>query len=255
MNKKILLIAVLLILAGIAALILNPYITVYRFQSAIKDRDADKINDYIDHAALRQSLKDQFNAMIMKKRIKDAAGDPFTALGVGMASMFAEKMVDSMFPPAGISMMIGKQTDATQKGNGEQQTIKDENSQNFLRRASFDYQSLSRFVVKIKSEKNEKDEVKLIFARDGISWKLSSVELPTSPFDSARESACIDTCRAELKNLNKTTNYNPVEICIQQCKKYNGDCPASDGSGGPYLGCVVCGSMAGQNCESLIKQR
>jgi hypothetical protein len=180
MNKRRFLIISVFFCAATVTFLLLPYVTVYRFQSAIVEKDADEINSHIDHPALRQSFKDQFNAMIMKEMMKEA-DNPFAALGMGMASMFAERMVDSMITPASISMMIGNRTAPPVKPveNSETEAKKDEDrGREFLTKASFDYKSLSRFAVRIKSEKNEKDELKLIFARDGFSWKLSAIELP-----------------------------------------------------------------------------
>jgi len=66
---------------------------------------------------------------------------------------------------------------------------------------------------------------------------------------------CISACEREktLKDIAKLVSFDPVGFCKSQCRKSGGQCPAKDGSGGPYMGCFLCGSSGGMLCDGSLK--
>jgi len=66
---------------------------------------------------------------------------------------------------------------------------------------------------------------------------------------------CKEACKNNepLKSLVRSVAYDPISICINCCEEKNGDCPAQDGSGGPYMGCIFCGASGGIYCEGGVR--
>lgn len=63
-----------------------PYITVYQMKSAAEDHDGEALSVHIEFPSVRQSLKDQMNAMFSKRMAEDAEmkDSPFFGIGYGV---------------------------------------------------------------------------------------------------------------------------------------------------------------------------
>jgi hypothetical protein len=143
-----------------------PYITVRQMQSAAERHDAEALSEYIDFPSVRQSLKDQINAMLMNEVTKaPIKGNPFAALGTAFGGAIVDKMVDTYVTPAGITqLMAGVKPKPTEDGSPTRERLYD---------SSMSYASLNKFVVKVKS--NAGVESILILRRRGIGWKLTEI--------------------------------------------------------------------------------
>lgn len=156
-----------------------PYLTVYQMKTAAENYDGEVLSEHIDFPALRQSLKDQMNAMLGKKMAEEVADDdPFTALGATLGATFGgvivEKMIDAYVTPAGV-MELMKGEDPMPEAAGEPTEIQEPFAD-----ISMAYESFSKFSVITKQY--ESDEVKFIFRRNGIEWKLTEILLPSFDF-------------------------------------------------------------------------
>ena len=169
-------VAVLVVVYTAAA----PYITVYQMKSAAEIHDGEALSEHIDFPSVRQSLKDQMNIMIAKEmaKDKDMKDNPFSALGAAFAGIMVNKLVDTFVTPAGITQMM-----AGEKPKPDQNSTSielDKPSEDAARKpwadASMGYESLNKFVVKIKDEKG--GEIKFVLRREGIGWKLTQIMIP-----------------------------------------------------------------------------
>jgi Protein of unknown function (DUF2939) len=148
----------------------SPYITVYQIKSAAERHDGEALSEHIEFPSVRQSLKDQMNAMLMKEMAKGETKDsPFAALGAAFAWLMVDKMVETFVTPVGITqLMAGEKPQPTEGeksgGNSARKPLSD---------ASMSYESLNKFVVKVKGDNGE--EGKFVLRRRGISWKLTEI--------------------------------------------------------------------------------
>ena len=150
-----------------------PYITVYQMKSAAESRDGEALSEHIEFPSVRQSLKDQMNSMFMKEMAKDEMKDnPFAALGAAFAGVIVDKMVEAYVTPAGITQLMSGEKPKTAQG-GESGSG---SARKPLSDASMSYESLDKFVVKIKS--NSAEEGKFVLRRRGIGWKLTEIIIP-----------------------------------------------------------------------------
>jgi len=153
-----------------------PYITVHQMKSAAERHDGEALSEYIEFPSVRQSIKDQMNAMFAKEMEEDKnmKNNPFAAMGVAFTGVMVDKLVDAYVTPAGITqLMAGEKPQARSKqgghgaGNAERKPLSD---------VSMSYESLDKFVVRVMGENG--GEGKLVLRRRGISWKLTDIIIP-----------------------------------------------------------------------------
>lgn len=150
-----------------------PYITVHQMKSAAESHDGEALSEHIEFPSVRQSLKDQMNAMFMKEMAKDEMKDnPFAALGAALAGAMVDMMVEAYVTPAGITqLMAGEKPKPAQGGESGGGS-----GRKPLSDASMAYESLDKFVVKVKGGTGE--EGKFVLRRRGFGWKLTEIIIP-----------------------------------------------------------------------------
>ena len=176
MNKKLIgaLIAIVVVICGY--LYATPYLALNNIKKAAQAGDSDTVSKYIDYPSVRQSFKDQMNAM-MAKELMNQDTDGFAALGAMLASTMVDKMIDGIVTPEGMTLMLkGKDLrDAEQDDSQDAQTAKTEEKPKPEYEAG--YTSMNDFEVVIKDQQQSK-EVKVLMVRDGLSWKIHKIAVP-----------------------------------------------------------------------------
>lgn len=152
-----------------------PYITVYQMKSAAESQDGEVLSEHIEFPSVRQSLKDQMNAMFMKEMAKDEMKDnPFAALGAAFAGVMVDKMVEAYVTPAGITQLMSGKKPKPKEG----EETSSGSTKKPLSDASMSYESLDKFVVRVKG--NNEEEAKFVLRRRGFGWKLTDIIIPLS---------------------------------------------------------------------------
>ena len=155
-----------------------PYLTAYQMKTAVENFDGEALSERIDFPSLRQSLKDQANAMLGKEFAeKMTDGDGFATLGAVLGISFggamAEKMIDVYVTPASVMDLMKGEKPKSESAGGPV-----ERRQAFAE-ISMGYESLDKFSMTTEGSGSD-DEVKLVFRREGITeWKLTEVLLPS----------------------------------------------------------------------------
>ena len=175
MNKKLIgaLIAVVVVICGY--LYASPYLALNSIKNAAQAGDSEKVSKYIDYPSVRQSFKDQMNAMMMKE-MTNQKNDGFAALGAMLASTMVDKMVDGIVTPEGMTLMLqGKNLKESQRSNTpiESEAKQEKQKPEY----SSGYTSMNDFEVLIKDQDKAK-EVKVHLVRDGLSWKINKIAVP-----------------------------------------------------------------------------
>lgn len=184
--KKIVALIVLLAIIVAGYIAAGPFIAIHEIKSGVEHQDPEKISAYADFSALRTNLKEQINALFMKQVASDLKDNPFAALGMAFASKLAEGMVDSFVTPASLSnLMAGKKPQQPNGVEGPQES----NSQKPepFKDARYTYDSSSKFSVWVKNDSCE--ETRFVLTRNGLSWKLSNIVIPTNLFDSIKSAS------------------------------------------------------------------
>ncbi len=183
MNRNIIGIIIALVAIYIFA---TPYITVYRMDIANQNHDGDALSKYIDFPALRQSMKDQINAQLPILMTKEGLDDnPFTPLGILLASTLIEKIIDTRITSSGIVESM-KNIPDTYDGILNVDIDLSDASADVLK----SYESFSKFSVTrtVKdTELNDDIVIKYYLSRRGLNWKLTEIILPLAEWQSALE--------------------------------------------------------------------
>lgn len=175
MNKKLIgaFIAIVVVICGY--LYATPYLAINNIKKAAQAGDSEKVSKYIDYPSVRQSFKDQMNAMMMKE-MANQKDDGFAALGAMLASTMVDKMIDGFVTPEGMTMMMkGKDLKDAAQSSEENPTTqtKEEDQPEYKTR----YTSLSDFEVVIQ-DPNDSKAVTVKMVRDGLSWKVNKIVIP-----------------------------------------------------------------------------
>ena len=95
-----------LTLVGYAAA--GPFMTMREIRTGLQSQDQEKLSENIDFPTLRQNLKDQLNAAMVKHvtSAPELKGNPFAGLAVALVPMFVDRMVDTIITPAGLANLM-----------------------------------------------------------------------------------------------------------------------------------------------------
>lgn len=138
-------IVAVIVLTGIGYAIVSPFIAVENIKSAVNERDSEKLSDNIDFPVLRQNLKEQVNAYMMKEAGSDLQNNPFGVLAIGFASKLTDGIVDSFVTPSGLaSLMEGKEP---AKSVYQSSNPKESGENELFRDARYTFDFVSKFSV------------------------------------------------------------------------------------------------------------
>ena len=171
------------IVAGVcAALYKLPYMTLATMKAAAVDAHPQKIAEYVDFAALRTDLRRQLNVLPAERAKQKLEGSVLGNLAAAFSGALVDKVVDGVVTPEGLLLLFqGKSV--LLGGVGQPVRVRPEDVEAVFSNAQCGYTSLSTFVVRFPAQSGRTGNVALIFRRDGLSWKLSGMELPPDVFD------------------------------------------------------------------------
>lgn len=172
-SRPFLLISLFLFLLFAGYLWLSPYFTMVNIRDAVSDKDTEKLRAHVEFSTLRQNLKAQLNGSIMKGAATELRDKPFSAIGKMFGSKIVDLMMDAIVTPEAAIAFI--------HNSGKFKEFKDE-SAGFLgdaiviwREGRSRYHSLSTFSY---LPPLDDAEIRLVFDRSGLGWKLTNVLLP-----------------------------------------------------------------------------
>ena len=166
------------VLAALAAayVVAAPYWTVHQMKSAAQRRDGEALAEYIDFPSVRQSLKDQLNALYLKGMADDEkmADNPFATLGAAFAGVMVDRIVDAYVTPAGLAQLMAGEKPEFESDPRDEAPEKSQREP--LANASMSYESFDKFTVRIVNADGK--EAKFVLRRRGFGWKLTEIIVP-----------------------------------------------------------------------------
>lgn len=111
------------VVAFLAYVVAAPAITMYRIKRAAENNDSATLSELVDFPSVRQSFKEQVNAMIAERLGTDPRmqNSLLAGLGSAAAGIMAERMVETWVTPEGITQLMEgarPRMDATQRMGG-----------------------------------------------------------------------------------------------------------------------------------------
>lgn len=174
MRRRWIALGFVIVLAIVGAYLGSPYLAVRAFMDAARSADVDKLDAAVDFPAVRESLKSQMSAALMREMNNDPGlkDNPIAGLGTLMMPAIVDKMVDTFVTPDGIAAMI--------KGSRPTASATERSSADPAVEYEYHYIGLDRFRVKIRNAQSSDEGPSLVFERRGfMTWKLIRIELTT----------------------------------------------------------------------------
>lgn len=180
MNRKGI-IAAVVVVCMVGTYFGSPYWAIHQMRAAGSAGQGDRVAEYVDFPAVRESLRTQITAMMAKRMEGVDKDNPFAAMGKAFGTAMAGMVVDNLVTPEGLANMLAKGTaakpkaepaapaaGAAPKSDGKQPRVEET------------YEGLDIFKVAFYPPDSDKQALVLVMHRDGIfTWKLKSVRMPT----------------------------------------------------------------------------
>jgi TonB family protein len=146
-----------------------PYITLSSMRSALTAGDSAALEDLVDFPRLRESLKGQINAFMLKQMASELKDNPFGGLALALAPKMVDTLVDASVTPVAIEAIARGERPNAASGSQPSQRV-----------PFSDYrvtrETLDRFSVWVRGQDGE--EMRLIFHRYALRWKLTGAIIP-----------------------------------------------------------------------------
>jgi len=153
----------------------GPFITIHQIKSGVQTSDTEKLSDNVDFAALRENIKEQLNAKVTHSAATEFKNNPFEALALAFSTKLIDGAVDAFVTPSGLAkLMEGKKPSLSLTSSDEQTDNKE--AQPFKNVTKYSIDSINKFSAWVESADGK--NLRFVFTRDGLDWKLTNVVLP-----------------------------------------------------------------------------
>lgn len=149
---------------------------------AVATRDRAVLEAYIDFPRVREGLKADFNAQLLKGVLADH-GQPGATFGGAIATLIGpqvvETMVDALVTPAGLVQALAGHATMTGEDSGaiERRIRQNVRSARFIAPDTFS-------IALGEAGEPEENWVHVILSLSGFTWRVTSLRLPESSFPS-----------------------------------------------------------------------
>jgi hypothetical protein len=160
----------------------SPVATLENIKKAAQQNDKDRLRDLIDFDLVKAGLKEDIKAQLVTS--VGQSDKPFAVLGIALATMMVDSLVDTIVSPAGLTRFIDKgRIDSPQRkpGDAPSDTSIEEKSTHDGVNIERGYDEFSRYRVRIRrSGTNPAQPLVLTLRREGwFSWKLTGISIPS----------------------------------------------------------------------------
>jgi hypothetical protein len=144
----------------------TPYITLWQFNRAMKEKNAEKAAKHVDFPVLKENLKVSLKKQIEKELETERNSRKVLALRLTLS--FLGQFIDEKVNIAGIEAMLNGQ----KPGEKVESVDKEFDIDHF-------YENYDTFAVSVKKKGTRDVPARFIFSRNGLAtWKLSNVVFP-----------------------------------------------------------------------------
>lgn len=174
-HRGLLIGGVILAVACGGGLYASPYITLYQMYQAVERKDVQEVSNYVDFPALRDSVKTNLQTIVTRETAQSS--NPILGLlGSVMGGAVLNPVVDNLVTPSGVAALLeGQQLQLGNKGSKAQFEPGTGSPD-----VKAGYESFNQFAVTVKPKGESIEPVTILLSRNGLSWKISGVRLPSS---------------------------------------------------------------------------
>ena len=154
---------VLVVLAG-AWLWGSPYLTLSQLKRAADARDFTTLSAHVDYARVRHSLHGQVDSRLAPRAERTA--DPLAGLGRALARRLSDPIIDAIVTPEGMQAVFA--STPTGKADAPDTPAVRASEMQFHREG----------IGQFRLQRGDGEGARLVFALEGVSWRLVEVRLP-----------------------------------------------------------------------------
>lgn len=178
MNRRLvtglaLAVSALLVLAWVA----SPVLAGQAVIRAARAGDEARLARLVDFPALRQSMKDEFNAELVARMRRDprVVESGLGGLGLMLAPMLLAGAVDAVVTPQGVAAMVSSGQAPDPAGDPGPTASADDGEDIHQ---SWGYRDLNTFAITLTQRETPDDHLALLLKRHGLfGWKLAGVDM------------------------------------------------------------------------------
>jgi hypothetical protein len=171
------------VVIGVSAYGLSPYLAFNSLRNAAKTGNRDRLEELVDFPAVRENLKSQITAGLLKSLSADPGmrDNPFATVGALLAPAITDRMVDNVVTPDGIALVLSKGT-VTKPGREPRSEDPPATGASKLE-AALSYRTIDRFHADLRPHDQPDTTLALTLERRGLfGWKLVRIDIPQSLF-------------------------------------------------------------------------
>ena len=183
-------------------LYVSPYLVLNNIKNAAEQGDADKLSGYIDFPSVKQSMKDQVKAAMVKELASSKEQDGFEALGTMLGAAMIDPLIDGLVTPDGVALMLqGQKLDFDLNNDTPEDKPKAKNEDIDYKAR---YLSFNRFKVQVIDADDPNESIDVIMHRDWLSWKVTRINFSLDSKDKKiEESSVADLDWANEENASE----------------------------------------------------
>ena len=180
----------------------SPYLVLNNIKNAAEQGDADKLSGYIDFPSVKQSMKDQAKAVMVKELASSKEQDGFEALGTMLGAAMIDPLIDGLVTPDGVALMLqGQKLDFDLNNDTPEDKPKSKNEDIDYKAG---YLSFNRFKVQVIGADDPNESIDVIMHRDWLSWKVTRINFSLDSKDKKiKESSVADSDWANEENASE----------------------------------------------------
>ena len=187
----------------------SPYLVLNNIKNAAEQGDADKLSGYIDFPSVKQSMKDQVKAVMVKELASIKEQDGFEALGTMLGAAMIDPLIDGLVTPDGVALMLqGQKLDFDLNNDTPEDKPKAKNEDIDYKAG---YLSFNRFKVQIIDANDPNESIDVIMHRDWLSWKVTRINFSLDSKDKKIE----ESSAADLEWANEEDTSAAYDDALQ----------------------------------------
>lgn len=188
----------------------SPVTTLENIKKAAQQNDKDRLRDLIDFDSVKTGLKEDIKAQLMASGAESLKDNPFAALGVALASMIVDPLVESIVSPAGITRLVENGQVGSRKMDAGIATLSEPAEKPTAAEGvtvQYGYDDFSHYRVRMHYPRMSSGQsLTLTLRREGLfSWKLARVSIPDDMLeDAAKAKSTRSLPRADMPNFESS---------------------------------------------------
>jgi hypothetical protein len=178
------------VLICVSAYGLSPYWAFNNLKDAAKSGNRDRLEELVDFSAVRENLKSELAAGLLKSISADPATreNPLAVVGTMLVPAITDRLVDSIVTPDGIALVLSQGEVSKGSGESNSESVAPKGSANLD--INLSYRTLNRFRADLRRRDQPDTTLAFTLERRGwYGWKLIRIDIPKSLFDPTRPKA------------------------------------------------------------------